>query len=696
MPLKKHTNRLARESSPYLLQHAHNPVDWYPWGEEALARAKGEGRPILLSIGYSACHWCHVMEHESFENEAIAEMMNRHFVNIKVDREERPDLDQIYQAAVQLFGQSGGWPLTVFLTPDQEPFYGGTYFPPDSRYGRPGFPSVLLSVARFYRTEKQKVAEGVAQVREALAQMNQASADGEEELTAGLLGEAGEHLARYFDTVHGGFGAQPKFPNVPCLSLLLRLGRRPDAARYREMACLALRKMSEGGIFDQLGGGYHRYSVDAQWLVPHFEKMLYDNALIARVNLEAFQCTGEALFESAARSTLDFVLREMTDEEGGFYSTLDADSEGEEGKFYVWTPEQIVEVLGPRDGKLLCGYYGVTGAGNLEGTAASVLSVCGSAEHPGFDLGIPVESIPALLEEGRRRLLEAREKRVRPFRDEKILTAWNGLMISAFAEAARVLEEPRFAAAARRSADFGLRHLLSGSTLLHGFKDGEGRIPGYLDDYAYFVAALLDVSELTHEGGYQEQALALTHATLHQFWDEQHGGFFFTPREHERLIHRPKTATDHAMPSATSACALNLLRLFSLTERVEFRERAADVLRLHAREMKENPFGFAGLLSVLDAYLEGLREIVVVGDPDEAGTREIFRLIHRRYQPNKVMILVRPGDKLPEGAPDILKGKKQRDGRTTVYVCRHFTCSAPATTWEEIEPLLASSATLGG
>jgi len=685
-------NRLVDETSPYLLRHADNPVQWYPWCDEALKRAQAEDKPILLSIGYSACHWCHVMERESFQNDDIAALMNRCFINIKVDREERPDLDNIYQTAVQLFGQSGGWPLTVFLTPDLEPFYGGTYFPPENRSGAPGFPSVLLSISKHYREQKDNVLENVKKVCEALAQLNTTAKVREEELTLEILERSVKNLVGSFDSVHGGFGTQPKFPNTMSLSLLMRASHSLEAPEHAEQAVLALRNMARGGIYDQIGGGYARYSVDERWLVPHFEKMLYDNALVTRANLEAFQLTKDPLFERVVRETLEFVLREMTDADGGFYSALDAESEGEEGKFYVWTPQEVADALGETDGAVLCRHYGVTEEGNFEG-GRSVLSICVTADRIAGDLGISEEEASQIIERGRARLLAARDERVRPDLDEKIITSWNGLMISAFAEAAKVLGEERFEKAARQAAEFVLKRLAQGSTLRRCWIGGKARFKAYLDDYTFFGAALLDLFELTQEARYLDQAIAFADTTSQLFSDERHGGYYFTPRDHERLLQRPKTGHDHSLPSGVSVLVSDLLRLFSLVERSDFREPATTCLRIYRKDMEESPINFANMLCAFDAYLAGVREVIVVGDMAKPETRELVRRINQTYQLNKVLFVMHPDQGLPANAPDILRDKEQIDGKPTVYVCRNFVCSRPVTDWEAIEPLLTHQIT---
>jgi len=689
---EKPTNRLIDETSPYLLRHADNPVHWYPWCGEALKRAQIEDRPILLSIGYSACHWCHVMERESFQNNSIAALMNRCFINIKVDREERPDLDNIYQTAVQLFGQSGGWPLTVFLTPDLEPFYGGTYFPPENRSGVPGFPSVLLSIAKHYREQKENVLENVAKVCDALAQLNTTAKVREEELSLEIFERSVKNLVGSFDSVHGGFGTQPKFPNTMSLSLLMRASRSLDDPAYADLAVRALRNMAQGGIYDQLGGGYARYSVDEKWLVPHFEKMLYDNALVTRANLEAFQLTNDPLFERVARETLEFVLREMTAADGGFYSALDAESEGEEGKFYVWTPQEVAEVLGERDAAVLCKRYGVTEEGNFEG-GKSVLSICAPVERIAGSLGIAEEEVGQILERGRARLLEARNQRAQPERDEKIIASWNGLMISAFAEAARVLGEARFEKAARQAAEFALKRLAQGSTLHRCWTGGKARFKAYLDDYVFLGAALLDLFELTQETRYLDHAIAFADKVSQLFSDERHGGFYFTPRDHERMLQRPKTGHDHSLPSGVSVLVSNLLRLLALVERSDFREPVTTCLRIYRKDLEESPLNFANLLCAFDAYLEGIRQVIVVGDETDPETRELIRRINRTYQPNKVLFVMHPHQRLPDNAPDILRDKAPVDGKPTVYVCRHFVCSRPVTDWEAVEPLLTHQIT---
>ncbi len=670
------TNRLIHETSPYLRQHAHNPVDWYAWGPEALARAKAESRPILLSIGYSACHWCHVMERESFEDVSIARLMNEHFVNIKVDREERPDLDQIYQNAVQLLGGRGGWPLTVFLTPDQKPYYGGTYYPPVERQGMPAFPRVLQAVVQAYRVNQDGVAETVRQVLDGLARLA-TFRESAEPLDGALLEKAGRALTRHVDPVHGGFGHGPKFPNSMNLAFLLRhaRGRQDDFAL--RMATLTLEKMAEGGIYDHLGGGFHRYSVDGRWLVPHFEKMLYDNALLVRVYLEAWQQTRQPLFGTVVQETLDYVRREMQSPEGGFYSTQDADSEGEEGKLFVWTRDEILTHLGEDVGQLFCRAYDVAESGNFE-HGRNILHRASRLEAVAARFGMKMDEAERNLAEARRTLFQVRERRVKPFRDEKILTSWNGLMMSAFAEAYNVLQDEAALEAAVRSADFVLTRMLKDGRLLRTFKDGQARLNGYLDDYAFFAAALLDLYQATFDRRYLEQALALHARMIAQFWDEEEGAFSFTSADHEQLISRPRSPFDHSLPSGMSVATQTMLRLSSLTGSTADLVRAERLLRLFRNPMEDNPFGFGNLLCALDWYVETPQEVVIVGDRTGADTRALLEAVHMEFVPNKLILVAGPGEvgRLPM-VGDLLAGKGQVDGKATAYVCHRFTCSAP-------------------
>jgi len=679
------TNRLIHESSPYLRQHAHNPVDWYPWGEEAFATARRDNKPIMLSVGYSACHWCHVMEHESFENEETARVMNELFVNIKVDREERPDVDHIYMNAVQMLTGRGGWPMTVFLTPDGKPFYGGTYFPPQDRHGLPAFRHVLLAIAQAYRDKPDDVQKTVGQLMDGL-QHGERATPSSEPVDAGLVTAAASGLSRAYDEQNGGLGQAPKFPNEAVCDLFLRVSRGSGQQRYRDMALHTLRQMARGGIYDQLGGGFHRYSVDEHWLVPHFEKMLYDNAQLVPLYLSAHQITGDTFFARIARETLDYVVREMRSGNGGFYSTQDADSEGEEGKFFVWNLAEVQRLLGADAAELTCRYWDITDVGNFEGH--NILHVTLDVEQLAKLFRRDVAQVAPLLEDSRARLFAVREQRVKPARDEKMLTAWNALMISAFAKAAEVLDEPRYRQVAIDAVAFVESQLQRGNRLLSTCKDGVAKLNGYLDDYAFLIAALLDVFELTQARRYLERAVALADAMLAHFWDASSAGFYFTSDDHETLIVRSKPAFDGSIPSGNSVAVHALLRLHHHTARAEYLERAEQTLQLYAGAMRAQPFGFANMLCAVDFYTQQPQEIVIVGKPDAPDTADLLHHVRQTYLPNRTLNIVDPAPAAQ--LPSLLQGKGQIDGKATAYVCHRRTCSAPVTTWSELEPLLAS------
>ena len=687
-------NRLIHETSPYLLQHAHNPVDWYAWGPEALDRARDENRPILLSIGYSACHWCHVMERESFENDQIAALMNAHFVNIKVDREERPDLDHIYQTAVQLLTGQGGWPLTMFLTPEQEPFYGGTYFPPDDRYGRPGFPRLLHALADAYRNRQQDVSKSTTEIREAMQKLSGFREDGGD-LSPDLVTNAVRTLAGHVDMVHGGFGSQPKFPNPTNLDCLLRFWRHGGNENFLNIVKLSLDKMADGGIYDQLGGGFHRYSVDDHWLVPHFEKMLYDNAQLLSLYAAMYRITGEPRYARVAREVLDYVQREMCHPEGGFYATQDADSEGEEGRFFVWTKAEVDELLGD-DSRLFCRYYDVTEAGNWE-SGSNILHLTVSLQQLADLFRTDVATAGEKIEAARRALFRVREGRVKPFRDEKILTAWNGLMLSGMVDAATALGDDRAMQTVRRTIAFLRQEMWRDGALLRSHKDGHSKLGGYLDDYAFLAAALLDAFEATFEASYFELARQLTARLLQDFWDDDSGGFFFTGAGHETLIDRVKSGTDQAIPSGTAVATRNLLRLYAHTGDADYLQRAERVLRLYRRHMEQQPFGYGSLVGVCIDYLNKPQEIVLIGDPEAPDTKAMLAAVQRCYVPYKTVMQIDP-QRVEAGLAalpllrDVLAGKTQVDGKATVYVCRDFTCSLPVTDPDELAALLERSA----
>jgi uncharacterized protein len=674
-------NRLANETSPYLLQHAHNPVDWYPWGAEALERARTEDKPILLSIGYSACHWCHVMERESFENQQIADVMNAAFVCIKVDREERPDLDGIYMQAVQAMTGAGGWPMTVFLAPDGTPFYGGTYYPPADRANMPGFPRVLHAIADAWKTRRNEVLQSGARLREALQHAIQPPA-GTSGLSRDLLDQAGKGLIAQHDPDKGGFGGVPKFPQPMAIEFLLRYWRRSGDAAALSAVTHTLDAMARGGIYDHLGGGFARYSTDAEWLVPHFEKMLYDNAQLARAYLMGYQVTGNAFFKDVTEEIIKYVLRDMTDPSGGLYSTEDADSEGEEGKFYVWTPAEVVDLLGAEDARLFCAFYDIREPGNFEGRA-SILRMQHTPLQVAQQLGVSEAEVLAAIERGRTVLFEARTQRVRPARDEKVLAAWNGMMLRAIAEAGSVLERADFIAAAERNASFLLEHMRTPDGHLHRtWKPGHAaRLNGYLEDYANVADGLLALYEATFSVRWLTAAIELADVILREFADTQNGGFFDTSIGHERLITRPKDVFDNATPSGNSVAADVLLRLALLTDRAEYRDAAEGVLRLLPEAMARYPLGFARALNALDFFLDAPREVAIVGPRDAESTRWLRRATFEPFVPNKVV--AGSGADIP-----LLLGRQANNGHAVAYVCEHYVCQAPTSDPEALRKLV--------
>jgi uncharacterized protein YyaL (SSP411 family) len=680
------TNRLIHETSPYLLQHAGNPVEWFPWCDEAFDLARRDGKPVLLSIGYSACHWCHVMAHESFEDEEIAKVMNAGFVNIKVDREERPDLDLIYQNAVQLFIQrGGGWPLTMFLTPDRVPFYGGTYFPPNDRFGLPGFPKLLSMLAESYRSRPDDIAKTTADVRRALVTPSQPSA-ATSKTAPDILERAVSALSRNFDTTHGGFGGAPKFPSTPALGLMLRFARKTGDADLRSKVTYTLGKMAWGGIYDQLGGGFHRYSTDAHWLVPHFEKMLYDNAQLAPLYFNAYRASGQPFYRQIGEEILQDVLREMTAPEGGFYSTQDADTGGHEGVTYVWTPTEIRDLLDEAVGALVCQHYGVTDAGNFEGK--NILHVSQPVETLAKASGKSPEEIAAQLAAARRTLLAARRTRPQPFRDEKVITSWNGLMIVAFVEGYNVTRNRHYLETAQRAAAFITNNLCQNGRLLRTWKEGVAKLNAYLDDHAFFIEALCALYEATGDAAYLAQAGRLARVMIEQYADETDGGFFLTSSDHEALLVRDKPTYDQSIPSGNAGAALALLRLFYLTGEADYFNVAERALQFTAGAMEDHAFGCGNLIAATDFYLEGAVEVVLFAFPDQA--EEIFSRLHRCDLPNKVIHWVRPDRQDAANLPQPVRGKAQIDGKPTVYLCRRGTCSPPMTEWDDIQKALQS------
>ncbi|NOY54100.1 MAG: thioredoxin domain-containing protein [Deltaproteobacteria bacterium] len=690
----KTPNHLIREKSPYLLQHAWNPVEWYPWGEEALTRAKKEHKIIFLSIGYSTCHWCHVMEKESFENEAIAALLNDNFICIKVDREERPDLDQIYMAAVQAMTGSGGWPLNVFLTPDLKPFAGGTYFPPeDTPWGQIGIETLLTRVADLWRENPETVVENAERLTQAIRNAREKGPSGK--ISAALSRHAYESIAENYDNLYGGFGPAPKFPQGMTLSFLLRYHHRTGNPTALSMVEKTLQKMAQGGIYDQLGGGFHRYSTDERWLVPHFEKMLYDNALMAQVYLEAFQVTGFEKYSTTAREILDYVLRDMTAPAGGFYSAEDADSEGEEGTFYVWTPKEVEEVLGKQKGSIFNRFYGISPPGNFT-KGKSIPNRWIDEASFAKDRKIPLTELRDILLHGKKRLFQARTERVRPRRDDKILTAWNGMMIGALAYAAEVLDEPRYARAGEKSARFIMKNLMEGKDLLRRYRDGEARYPGYLDDYAFFVQGLIELYQATFNPEWITTALSLNRKMVERFYDPKEGGFFFAREEDPTLLTRNKEFHDGAKPAGNAIALLNLLRLAEFTGRKDLRGMAEKTLKGMTAGIKEFPAAFPQSLTALEFLLSSPFEIIVAGSPKNEETHALIQAVTAPFVPNKVVALA--GEKksnLVKTLP-FLTGKTSIQGIPAVYICRNHTCQRPLTDPVEVDRAMKNSGMVQG
>jgi uncharacterized protein YyaL (SSP411 family) len=655
-------NRLAAETSPYLLQHKDNPVDWYAWGEEPLARAKAEDKPMLVSIGYSACHWCHVMEHESFEDPETAAYMNDHFVSVKVDREERPDVDAIYMQAIQAMTGHGGWPLNAFVDPDGVPFFGGTYFPPESRHGMPSFRQVLEGVAEAWKTKREEISSAAPRTVDRLAAISRVRPP-EEALSPEVLQEAERNLATQFDPQHGGFGGAPKFPPASALEFLMMRGS-PAAL---SIVTTTLERMAKGGIYDQVGGGFARYSVDEHWLVPHFEKMLYDNALLARSYLHAWQLTGNEDFRRVCEETLDWALREMRGPEGGFYSALDADSEGEEGKFYVWTEDELLAVL-DRDADAMLEYWGVDRGPNFEGR--SILHVVGQ------------EIDPALLAGAREKLYAVRSERVWPGLDDKRITAWNALMISALADAGAVLGREDYIEAARMCADFIDRDMCDADgRLLRTYKDGRASLNAYLEDHAFLVEALLLLYEATFETRRFVRASALADSIVNRYHDDESGGFFTTSRDHEALVVRPKDFEDHPIPSGNSSAAYGLLRVNAYTGERAYEERALEVLRLLHPAGASHPTAFGHLLQAMHFHFAPRREVALVGEALDA----LAGVVRRRYHPTIVVAGMQTDDAEAQAAIPLLRGRTTADGKPAAYVCENFTCNLPVTGPDELE-----------
>ncbi len=669
-------NHLIHETSPYLLQHAENPVDWYAWNDESLKKAKDENKPIFLSVGYSACHWCHVMAHESFENDEVAKFMNENFVNIKVDREERPNLDDIYQKVCQIATGQGGWPLSIFLTPDQKPFYVGTYFPVLDSYGRPGFGSITRQLAQAWKEKPKDIEKSADNFLSALQKAETVKVPSKLEKT--ILDEAAMNLFQLGDAAYGGFGSAPKFPNAANVSFLFRYAKLTGLSKFNEFTLKTLNKMAKGGIFDQIGGGFHRYSTDAKWLVPHFEKMLYDNALIPVNYAEAYQITQDLFYLEVLHKTLGFVLREMTSKEGGFYSAYDADSEGVEGKFYVWKKSEIKEILGD-DAEIFCLYYDVTDGGNWEGNSILCNNIHISAVA--FHFGIPEEKIKEILVRCSEKLLNIRSKRVPPGLDDKVLTSWNALMITAFAKGYRVTGEVKYLDAAKNCVSFIETKLLDDAKLLRTYKNNVAKIDGYLEDYSYFANALLDVFEIEPEVKYLNLAVKLGHHLVDHFWDSESNSFFMTSDDHEKLIIRPKSNYDLSLPSGNSVSCFVMLRLYHLTQEEKFLKIAIQIMESQAQIAAENPFGFGYLLNTIYTFMQHPTEITIINSENS----EICNFLYSKFLPESIMVSINNKSQLEHLSNFPFFAGKSYTDNTSVFVCKDFTCSLPLETISDIK-----------
>lgn len=701
--LPGHSNRLSREKSPYLLQHAHNPVDWYPWVREAFEKSKRENKPILLSIGYSTCHWCHVMEAESFEDPKTAEIMNDHYVAIKVDREERPDIDNLYMSYVMATTGSGGWPMTVFLTPDQKPFYGGTYFPPEDRYGIPGFKTLLTSIADSWKNHHDEIARS-ADSAAVFLQNHKGGSSGKNGLSEETLFAFFEQHKSSFDPEQGGFGPAPKFPRSHSLSMLLRVWLRSGNGEALAMVKKTLSEMADGGMHDQIGGGFHRYSTDNQWRVPHFEKMLYDQALLSVTYLEAYQATHDERYAQVSRGILDYVLREMTSTEGGFFSAQDADSvdlsdssRKKEGAFFLWKKSEIDARFPEKEAKIVDYFYGIEEKGNAlsdphgEFSGQNVLYRAQSVEETAAHFQTSVVAVEKILLEANQKLFEIRSARPAPYLDDKILTDWNGLMISAFSLASRVLHEPRYLKAAENAANFVRLNMRDKNrNLFHRYRDGDTAIPANLNDYAFLIDGTLRLYEAGFDEVWMKEAIALTESMIRDFWDEKDGGFFLTASNAETLIARPKEVYDGAVPSGNSMAALDLLRLGRYTSQGRFKEFADKTLKSFSDEINAEPTAYPQMLMALDYALGHSQEIVIAGQANDAVTQSMLKEIYLRFMPNKIIMLHKTGvegGKMEALAP-FLKEQTSPGGKTTVYVCQDYACALPVTDVDGLKLLL--------
>jgi uncharacterized protein YyaL (SSP411 family) len=691
----EHTNKLVDETSPYLLQHAHNPVDWHPWDEEAFAKARKENKPVFLSIGYSACHWCHVMEKESFENEEIADILNEHFISIKVDREERPDVDEIYMTAVVAISGSGGWPMSIFLTPDLKPFYGGTYFPPEDKWGRIGFKNLLLRLSKFWsdnrsRTKLLQDAEILSGIVEQRASAV-VPVDAQVSIDSRLLENAVRQMETSFDPEWGGFGGAPKFPPSGAITLLLRDFYHNVNERSLEMATITLDKMYEGGMYDHLGGGFHRYSVDREWLVPHFEKMLYDNAQLAVVYIEAFQATGKKRYARIAREIFEYEMTSMTDQTGGFYSTEDADSQGKEGLFYLWSRDELFRLLEKEEAETFSFFYNLKNAGNFPSPeeyhrGLNILHIRKDIRSAAGELDMTEEELEEKLTSARKKLLNARDKRERPGLDDKIITSWNALMISALSRGYQAFEDMEYLEAAEKAARFLMERMRTeDGRLLRTFRKGKSRFYGYLEDYAYTVRAFIDLYEAGFDEKWLFTAEDLVEEMLSQFWEEKSSCLFNTSRLHQNLIVRTKSENDSAVPSPVGLAAEAFIRLSKLLDREDLMDKAYRILRVSYPYMEKAPQAYLSLLRNIDFLAYPPREIAIVGQKGGEDTTRLLKVIHGRFLPNRVIAFFDPDDnkaeKLSKKIP-LLAGRTPVNGKATAYVCRNFTCQLPAT-WPE-------------
>ena len=689
-------NRLANEQSPYLLQHADNPVDWYPWGEEAFSAARDLDRPIFLSIGYATCHWCHVMEHESFEDEDVARLMNESFVNVKVDREERPDIDGIYMAVAQMATGHGGWPLTIVMTPDRLPFFSGTYFPRESRFGRPGMLDLVPRIRELWQTRRDDLLTAAHETRDRLQSLAEADRSGRA-LDADTLSRGFQELELEYDQERGGFGRAPRFPTPHRLLFLLRFWRRTGVDQALEMVVKTLDALRAGGIFDQVGYGFHRYSTDDQWLLPHFEKMLYDQALLVMAYVEAFQATGDASHARVAKQVLEYVLRDMTAPDGGFYSAEDADSEGEEGKFYLWTDEELRQVLGESDADFAALVWEIRPGGNFvdeatgERSGTSIPHLAEPLQARAAELGLELSELEHRLDSVRERLLEHRSRRIRPLLDDKILTDWNGLMIAALAKAGGALDAPEYVESATRAAAFLWTTMQTDGRLLHRYRDGDADIEANLDDYAFVAWAEIELHQVTQDPEHLRRAIVLTDSMLERFHDDASGGLFFSPAGRPDLIVRQREVYDGAVPSGNSVALSNLLRLARLTAEAKYERAAGEVSRAFSRTVGSHPSAFSMFLCGLELVVDGGQELVIAGDPESDAVTEMLDVAGRGYEPHLVTILRPAGEDargVTEIAPFLVEFRGEPGAEATAYLCRGLMCERPVTSAAELESLL--------